>query len=276
MKIKNKIRYLVFVIIILLIAGYFFAALSKRQKSIPQYSSEPQISNTPDQTKTAQPQIVQLATAKIPSVQTAQADAISVEKKILQEVPFVVQAPFGNWKDQNFQNACEEASMVMAMSWVKKEKNISPTEAQKRILAVIDWENKNFGYSTDTNAFDMEKVFQQYFEYKNISVKENVTLEEIKTEIQKGNLVIVPAFGRALKNPNFTPPGPVVHMLLIVGYDPTAKQFITNDPGTRKGANYRYEEGLLFSAIWEYPSGKKNPPVPTAGKIKKAMISVSN
>ncbi len=275
MKIKNKIGYLVFVIIILLIAGYFFAALSKRQKSISQYSSEPQFSNTPDQTKTAQPQIVQLATAKIPSVQTAQADAISAEKKILQEVPFVVQAPFGNWKDPDFQNGCEEASIVMAMSWVKKEKNISPTEAQKRILAIIAFENKTFGYSTDTNISDIEKIFQQYFKYSKIKASENVVLEDVKKEIQKGNVVIVPAFGRALKNPNFTQPGPIVHMLLIIGYDPTTKEFITNDPGTRKGANYRYDESTLFDAIWVYSSGKKIPPLPIAGKMSKAMLSVS-
>jgi hypothetical protein len=62
-------------------------------------------------------------------------------------------------------------------------------------------------------------------------------------------------------------------MLLIIGYDPETQEFITNDPGTHRGAGYRYAEDTLFDAIWEYPSGKNHPPLPT-GKIPKAMISV--
>ncbi len=276
MKIKKKIWYLIFVTLVFLIAGSFFVVFLKKQNQTPNDSSQPQISNVANPTAAEQPQPIQsAAAAEFQSASATIKNISSTDRKILQTVPFVVQAPFGNWKDSNFQNACEEASMVMAMGWVKKEKTISPTEAQKRILAVINWENKNFGYSTDTNAVDMEKVFQQYFEYKNISVKENVTLEEIKTEIQKGRLVIVPAFGRALKNPNFTPPDPIAHMLTIIGYDPIAKKFTTNDPGTRKGEGYQYDETLLFDAIWEYPSGKTDPALPTLGKMKKAMLSIS-
>ena len=261
-----------------MLAGYFYWFFFLKNNTAPKKLAEevapsPAISNET-------PEVENISPAEIKTQADQPAEQATENKstptiKIQQVVPFLVQAPFGNWKEPDFQNACEEASMVMAMSWAEGEKTISPTEAQKRILAIIAFENKTFGYSTDTNAFDMEKVFQQYFKYKNILVKEDITLAEIKTEIQAGNLVIVPAFGRALKNPNFTAPGPIAHMLVIIGYDPITKEFITNDPGTRKGAGYHYNETLLFEAIWEYPSGKSDPPLPTPGKMQKAMLSVS-
>ncbi|MEI8343527.1 MAG: C39 family peptidase [Candidatus Moraniibacteriota bacterium] len=275
MKIKKKIWYLIFVTLVFLIASSFFVVFLKKQNQTPNDSSQPQISNVANPAAAEQPQPIQSAATEFQSASATIKNISSTDRKILQTVPFVVQAPFSNWKDPNFQNACEEASMVMTMGWVKKEKTISPTEAQKRISALIDWENKTFGYSTDTNTFDMEKVFQQYFKHENVVAKENITLEEIKTEIQKGRLVIVPAFGMALKNPNFTQPGPVAHMLTIIGYDPEAKKFTTNDPGTKNGASYQYDETLLFDAIWEYPSGKTDPALPTLGKMKKAMLSIS-
>ncbi|NTV41497.1 MAG: hypothetical protein HGA61_04490 [Candidatus Moranbacteria bacterium] len=208
---------------------------------------------------------------------TDEAKEIPSEKESLtkQQVPFVIQAPFGNWKEADFQNACEEASIVMAMGWIKGEKEISPEKAGKRILEIVDFENKNFGYSTDNDIFDLEKIFKEYFNHQNVLVKNNADIENIKTEIQKGNIVIVPVFGQALKNPNFTQPGPIAHMLVILGYDPTTKEFITNDPGTRKGAGYRYGENLLFAAVWEYPSGKNLPLPPKAGEMAKRLISIS-
>lgn len=198
----------------------------------------------------------------------------AISQKIQQTVPFIVQAPFANWKDIDFQNGCEEASIVMAMGWINGEKTISPTEAKKRILEIIAFENKTLGYSADTDVTDIEKIFRQYYKYENIKVAKNISIEDIKNELQKGNLVLVPAFGRALKNPNFTQPGPITHMLVIIGYDPVAKEFITNDPGTRNGAGYRYGENVFFSAIWEYSSGKEPPSIPNSETMPKAMISV--
>lgn len=71
--------------------------------------------------------------------------------------------------------------------------------------------------------------------------------------------MVVPTNGRALGNPNFTAPGPERHMLVLIGYDPETKEFITNDPGTRQGRHYRYHEEVLFSAIRDYPTGDRVP-----------------
>jgi hypothetical protein len=76
--------------------------------------------------------------------------------------------------------------------------------------------------------------------------------------------------GRELKNPNFKAPGPVTHMVLVKGYDYKTKEFITNDPGTRRGENYRYPEKISLKAIRVYPTGYHL----AVKKVKKEMIVV--
>lgn len=271
---KKKLYLFIFVLIICLIAGCFFGVFPKKQGFPNQDSARKTSLDETINQSTQEPAPEKVQTQVETSKQPAESQ-LAINSKIQQEVLFVVQAPFANWKDLNFQNGCEEASMIMAMGWIHGEKSISPAQAKKRILEIIDFENKTFGYSADTDVFDMQKIFKQYFKNENIKASENITLEDIKDEIQNGKVVLVPAFGRALKNPNFTAPGPIAHMLVIIGYDPTTKEFITNDPGTRKGAGYRYGEKILFDAIWSYPSGKDIPPLPETAKMKKAMISIS-
>ncbi|MDZ4384894.1 MAG: C39 family peptidase, partial [Candidatus Moranbacteria bacterium] len=192
----------------------------------------------------------------------------SADKLIRYRVPFVVQAPTANWDDLVFQNACEEASVIMAMGWVNGTESISSSDAQKQISDIDDFEMETFGYSYDTDVFDVKRIFEQYFKYNNVSIQENISIDDIKRELQAGNLVLVPAFGQALGNPNYTYPGPVVHMLVITGYDPAAREFITNDPGTRRGGGYRYDGNVLMDAVWQYPSGQDVPSVPL-GSLKK-------
>ena len=70
--------------------------------------------------------------------------------------------------------------------------------------------------------------------------------DTIKQALTDKRLVVFPAQGQKLGNPNFTPPGPIYHMLVITGYDAT--NFITNDPGTRRGLNYKYTYDTLYEA----------------------------
>ncbi|MCK4891623.1 MAG: hypothetical protein KAS78_03060, partial [Candidatus Pacebacteria bacterium] len=81
---------------------------------------------------------------------------------------------------------------------------------------------------------------------------------------------IVPTNGQKLGNPYYTPPGPVTHNLVIIGYDITEKEFITNDPGTRHGEKYRYSEDILENALFDYPTGFHE----RVEEIKIAMIVV--
>lgn len=192
-----------------------------------------------------------------------------------QNVPFVVQAPLGNWSDPVFQDGCEEASVVMAMGWVSGEQKISSQDALKKINDIIEFENKNFGYNADTDLSDVQKIFKQLFSYEKTSVKEDISSEDIRNEIENGSIVLLPVFGQALGNPNFTKLGPIAHMLVVIGYDQENKQFITNDPGTKRGENFRYGEKTLLDAIWEYPSGKGPLEIPKKGSMKKGMLVVS-
>lgn len=185
-------------------------------------------------------------------------------------VPFTPQAPFGNWKDPRQQDGCEEASALMAMRWVFG-KGLTLEEAEKEILAISDYELENYGSFHDTSVRDtVGRIFKGYFKYNNVEAKYNITANDIKSELNKGNLIVVPANGQKLKNPYYTPPGPERHMLVVRGYDSDANEFITNDPGTKRGELFRYPASVLMEAIYDYPTGHKEP----VREITKAMIVV--
>lgn len=176
-------------------------------------------------------------------------------KNVSLEVPFSAQAPFGNWSDVRKQEGCEEAVVIMAMAWVRGE-GLTPQEADDRINEISVLEEKELGTFQDTSAKDtVEIIFQKYYKYDNVEIIYEIGKDDIKAELSKGNLILVPTNGRLLMNPNYTPPGPTTHYLLVSGYDPLAKEFITHDPGTRNGEKYRYDEDILESALLDYPTG---------------------
>lgn len=190
--------------------------------------------------------------------------------KVLLNVPFAAQAPFGNWSDPRQQDGCEEASTLMAMYWVQG-KSLTPAIAEKEILAISDWEERTYGSYHDTSAEDTNKrILQGYFKYNDAKVRHNVSLEDIKAELRAGHAVITPMNGKALNNPYFTAGGPDRHMLIVIGYDPATKEIITHDPGTRQGRSYRYKESVFYSAMRDYATGYHEPI--TGGK---AMIVIS-
>jgi hypothetical protein len=91
------------------------------------------------------------------------------------------------------------------------------------------------------------------------------TWDDVKLALAQGYPVIAPAAGRMLGNPNFTAPGPIYHMLVIKGY--TANRIITNDPGTRKGADYQYSYDAIMNASHDWNDGD-------VGNGKKVIIIV--
>ena len=180
----------------------------------------------------------------------------SLEKKILQAVPFTSQAPMGNWKDIVFQNACEEATLLMAEKWTSGKKFGTSKESEVEIKKLTKAEEKYFPKNSyDLSISDTLLLAQKYFPEMQISLVKNVTIDDIKNTLSEGNIVIVPANGRKLQNPNFTAPGPLYHTLLVRGYDPVTDEFIANDPGTRKGNGYRYASAILFDAMQNYATG---------------------
>lgn len=175
-------------------------------------------------------------------------------------VPFTAQAPFGEWQDPRQQDGCEEAASLMAVLWTQGKPYITKEEAKETILAISAYQTDTYAEYRDTSAADtLERIIKGYFNYFHAELKTITGRQEIIRELQDGNVVIAPMNGQALNNPNFTPPGPERHMVLVYGYDPGADQFITNDPGTRQGENYLYATTLFFDAIRDYPTGYHVP-----------------
>lgn len=199
-----------------------------------------------------------------PTVLSAGAFAIS-------SVPFTSQAPLAEWSDKRQQDGCEEASALMAMWLIKGQKAPTKAEAKKQLLAISDFEKKKYGEYRDVSLSDMIAwIFKDYFKYEQVRLVKDVSLDDLKSELANGHVLLLPMNGQLLKNPYFTAPGPERHMILVYGYDAAKKEFITNDPGTRRGAAYRYPEKVLFNAIRAYPTGYHKP----IKKVEKSMIVV--
>lgn len=186
-------------------------------------------------------------------------------------VPFTSQAPLANWSDSRQQDGCEEASAIMAIYWARGWE-LTPQEAEDKILAISDWEQETYGVFHDTSASDtVEWIFKEYFNYEKVKIVNNITIQDIIKELEKGNLVIVPVNGQAIKNRFFQIPGPERHMVVITGYNYQTKEFTTNDPGTKNGHGYVYNENVLFNAIRDYETGDHEPII----GIQKTMIVVT-
>ncbi|MFA5021453.1 MAG: C39 family peptidase [Patescibacteria group bacterium] len=190
-------------------------------------------------------------------------------------VAFATQAPYSNW-DALHEEACEEASMTMAEKYVKNEP-LTAHIMEQSILNVIKWEGEN-GYKVDLSAQEAVDILAKYFNVKS-QLDNTVTTAEIKKQLQAGNIIIIPAAGRHLGNPNFKAPGPLYHMLVVRGYDDNRGEFITNDPGTRKGEGYRYKYQVLIDAIhnWDHLWDQNGATVTDSQMVqgKKVMIIIN-
>lgn len=181
------------------------------------------------------------------------------------KVPFTSQAPNQNW-GMPYQEFCEEASMLMAGSYVKGETISSPQDADKKLKAIQKFEMEKLGFYQDTTAEETATIIREYFNLKNVRVVYDPSVTDIKTALAENKVLILPFAGRQLGNPNFHQPGPLYHMLVIKGYTENG-DFITNDPGTKKGADYIYTESVIMNAIHDWNEGNV-----IAGK--KVMIIV--
>jgi len=188
-----------------------------------------------------------------------------IPKKMLIRVPFTSQAPHKIW-DEYHGEACEEASLVMVKYHLDK-KALNPDIAEKDIQGLIAYQIKNYGDYKDTDAEKTKQLAEDYFGMKNLRVVYDFAPEDIKKYLSRGNPIILPVAGRELGNPNFKSPGPLYHVLVIVGYD--GDTIITNDPGTRKGEGYKYDLKILYSSVHDFPGRPED-----ILKGRKAMIVI--
>lgn len=176
--------------------------------------------------------------------------------KINLSVPFTSQAPYAVW-DHKDEEACEEAALLMVHRFHQKRKIEGKEDARKAIDELIEGEKKVLGGVWEsTTAEEIAKVAREFLGHSEVQVKYDPTIEDIKKAVADGHPVIVPAAGRMLKNPYYKQPGPLYHGLVIKGY--TEKEFITNDPGTRRGADYTYPYERVMDAIHDWNGGDVN------------------
>lgn len=173
--------------------------------------------------------------------------------RVVLAVPFAAQAPFGNWS-QPWQDFCEEASVVMAAHFVW-QLPLAPGLAELEMQIIQQYENIVFQRNRDTSVEETADILRNLYHLENILVQSVDSTADIKREIQNGKPVIVPAAGQMLENPYFKAPGPWYHMLVITGFDDAKNIFITNEPGTRRGESFAYDQQKLFSAIHDWNNG---------------------
>ncbi|MCI0478997.1 C39 family peptidase [Candidatus Uhrbacteria bacterium] len=169
------------------------------------------------------------------------------------DVPFTTQAPFTNW-DMPYQEACEEASAIMVDAFYRGlTGTMEPLEADGAILKLVAYQKMTLGFYEDTTSEELAQVIRDYFGYRDVEVRPFGTGDDLKKVLAQGYPVIVPMAGKLLGNPNFRNGGPLYHMLVVRGYTPD--YFITNDPGTRKGEGYTYDEATILNAAHDWNGG---------------------
>ena len=178
-------------------------------------------------------------------------------------VPFVLQAPYSKWV-QPYEDACEEAVMVMLDAWARGDTRdrIPADEANRRILEIVALEREVLGYGKDTSIAEMIRLINEYGTFWAYAVR-NPSIEDIKAEIDRGQPVAVPVWGKMLMkaNPYFSRPGPTYHTILVTGYDDAKKQFIVQEPGVGRGRNYRYPYNVVMDGMADLKLGEDGRPV---------------
>ncbi|MBI4093148.1 MAG: C39 family peptidase [Candidatus Kerfeldbacteria bacterium] len=189
------------------------------------------------------------------------------------KVPFTSQAPDANW-DQDHEEFCEEAAVLMVGRYWQDRTIEGKSDAEAALQEIKTFELKEFGFYYDTTAAETARILENLYGLR-VEIIADPSLDDIKRAVASGNPVIVPTAGRQLGNPNFRRPGPVYHNLVIKGYTADGK-LITNDPGTRKGADYLYSAEVVLNAMHDWvPAGERT--VPRNGDVgegRKVVIVV--
>ena len=169
-------------------------------------------------------------------------------KELLLSVPFTDQAPTGKW-DRN--EDCEEASIAMAQAYLDGNKNdkLPALVAQEYITKLRRWENANLCYNADTGAYATSRMAEGTFGITVRQIK-NYTEIDLKKELAKNHVILLPINARLLGNPAYAESGPTYHMIVVRGYNTSG--FIVNDPGTEQGNGmvYSFETLKKSAADW--------------------------
>jgi len=182
------------------------------------------------------------------------ADPIILPTEFKLKVLFATQAPTEDW-GMPYQEACEEASLIMTYYYFAN-KTLNRPIMNEEILKLVKWQEDTFGYYKDTTLAETGRIAEEYFNME-VEISYDVTVDHLKQQLLKGNLIILPFTGRMLENPYFSGEGPLFHMAVVKGYD--SKNFIMNDPGLlRLGENFKYSYKNLIDSVHDWNGGDVN------------------
>ena len=178
-------------------------------------------------------------------------------------VPFTSQAPSYNW-DQPFQDACEEASLIMIDYYYQNKELPSLLQIEDVLLDMIGWQQDNWGGHFNLEVSRVAEFAEIYYDYE-IEIVEDLDTDKIENYLDRGLPIIIPADGHILDQPYFTNDGPDYHMLVIKGY--VDGNFITNDPGTWRGADFIYSYENMMASIMDWDTKKASATGPKQGLV---------
>lgn len=170
-----------------------------------------------------------VARAAAASINASGASSTPLPAAMTLAVPFMTQSPSGAWDDASVLRSEEASALMMQEYYAGTAENLSATDAEAALVAAGDL------------AFDDLVAF---LPGKKV---DGVTIETIQASLAKGNPVIVLVDKTQLENPYFLNDGVTDHAILIRGY--TETEFVTNDPGTKHGEGYTYDQQLIMSAL---------------------------
>ena len=189
--------------------------------------------------------------------------ACAAETAVLLDVPFSPQSPDGTW-DALQEEACEEMSLIMVRHFLEGTP-LTQSGAEAEVQAMVAWETDN-GYGVDVSVDELGNIATALYGYQ-ARVLTDVTADTLRSELSRGNAIILPVAGRELKNPYFRGEGPFYHMLVVIGYTEEGS-FITHEPGTVRGERYIYSEEVLMDALHDWTGAKEQ----IATGPKKALV----
>ena len=178
-------------------------------------------------------------------------------------IPFTSQAPSYNW-DQPFQDACEEASFLMIDYYYQHKDFPAPLQIEDMLLDMIAWQENNWDGHFNLPVAKVAELAHSYFDYA-IEIVEDLDTDKIESYLDRGLPIIIPADGHILEQPYFSNDGPDYHMLVIKGY--VDGNFISNDPGTWRGADFIYSYENLMASIADWDTKKASATGPKRGLV---------
>jgi len=208
-----------------------------------------------------------------PAISLAQADFATLS------IPYTSEIPDGKWVAP-WNNACEEASIVMVEQYYlgNKNKTINRTTAKNLMWPLFKYEDKKIKTNADTDAKFTKLLIDEYTTF-DATIKDNPTLEDIKEEISAGHPVITLHYGFGLKNPliPFRRTGSSYHVMVLKGYDDAKKEFIVNDPGNHtSGLDYRYKYDIIMGTLhdFNYKTKKVDGPARVLFTQPKQLVKI--